>query len=241
MTQLALLADDNTEFPSIHQALEEPNGLLAAGGDLSPARLVKAYQSGIFPWYDDDQPILWWSPDPRCVIQPERFRASRSLQKKIRGATFDIRIDTDFRSVISHCRFRGGSEGTWITEDMKAAYIALHDLGIAHSVECYIEDELAGGLYGVSIGQLFFGESMFHRVTDASKLAFAGLMQAMQSVGCPLVDCQVTNPHLLSLGATEITRQDFAQFLKVNADSGRSIDWDELHGSLVLLPHADVG
>ncbi|HIL83805.1 MAG TPA: leucyl/phenylalanyl-tRNA--protein transferase, partial [Pseudomonadales bacterium] len=182
-----------------------------------------------FPWFDDDQPILWWSPDSRCVIDPTSFSPSRSLAKRIRKADFELRIDDAFSQVIDYCQLRSGDEGTWITDEMKAAYLNLHDSGFAHSFECYINGTLCGGLYGLSIGNLFFGESMFHHVTDASKLAFTGLMKTMANAGCPMVDCQLPNPHLLSLGAFELPRDQFRQILNKHIDKP-SIDWSQLRG-----------
>lgn len=229
MNTLVWLTEDPTLFPDIDDALTDPNGLLAAGGDLSEARLIAAYRQGIFPWFDDDQPILWWSPDSRCVIDPTSFSPSRSLAKRIRKADFELRIDDAFSQVIDYCQLRSGDEGTWITDEMKAAYLNLHDSGFAHSFECYINGTLCGGLYGLSIGNLFFGESMFHHVTDASKLAFTGLMKTMANAGCPMVDCQLPNPHLLSLGAFELPRDQFRQILNKHIDRP-SIDWSQLRG-----------
>lgn len=224
---LPWLAEDEFIFPDIDTALSEPNGLLAAGGDLSITRLLVAYRHGIFPWYEEDQPILWWSPDPRCVIDPATYRPSKSLRKRMNRRDYVIGVDRDFESVIAQCGYRSGNESTWITDDMKTAYINLHRAGYAHSIECYIGDDLAGGLYGVSIGRLFFGESMFHRVRDASKIAFHSLMTMMHEVGCPLVDCQIPNPHLLSMGAVEIPRSAFRGILEKNIDLA-PIDWPGL-------------
>jgi leucyl/phenylalanyl-tRNA--protein transferase len=229
MSALVWLSEDPALFPDIDDALTDPNGLLAVGGDLSEARLIAAYRQGIFPWFDDDQPILWWSPDSRCVIDPTSFSPSRSLAKRIRKADFELRIDDAFSQVIDYCQLRSGDEGTWITDEMKAAYLNLHDSGFAHSFECYMKGTLCGGLYGLSIGNLFFGESMFHHVTDASKLAFTGLMKTMANAGCPMVDCQLPNPHLLSLGAVELPRNQFRQILNKHIDKP-SIDWSQLRG-----------
>ncbi len=229
MQRLTLLDDDNDLFPDISDALVEPNGLLAVGGDLSSSRLLTAYRRGIFPWYDEAQPILWWSPDPRCVIEPPCFRPSRTLARRIRRNEFEIRIDTDFAGVIDACSHRGDAVDTWITRDMIDAYLRLHDLGIAHSLEAYRGDTLAGGLYGIAIGPLFFGESMFHRETDASKVAFAALIKLMLAAGSPMVDCQVSNPHLLSLGAIEIPRQQFQRVLNEHIDKP-GLDWADLRG-----------
>ena len=240
MQRLTLLDDDNDLFPDISDALVEPNGLLAVGGDLSSSRLLTAYRRGIFPWYDEGQPILWWSPDPRCVIEPQHFKPSRSLARKIARAEFEIKIDHDFDSVIAACRLRDGEEGTWITKDMMQAYIDLHEAGVAHSVECYADGDLVGGLYGLSMGRLFFGESMFHKVTDASKVAFAALMEVMNLEACPLVDCQIANPHLFSLGANEIPRQEFQSILRENIDKP-PIDWHVYKGKSILSNERTVG
>ena len=226
MGQLFALNDD-LSFPDIDYALDEPNGLLAVGGDLSTNRLIAAYKNGIFPWYQDNQPILWWSPNPRCVIDPSTFKASKSLAKKIARGEFDIGIDQNFANVIAACSQRDQNEATWITQDMQDAYIRLFEKGVAHSIECYKDGELVGGLYGLSIGSLFFGESMFHRVTDASKVAFAQLMQLMRMQGSPMVDCQLSNPHLLSLGAIEIPRARFKTILRQHINDS-PIDWQQL-------------
>ena len=214
MSTLRWLDPDRLEFPPLHLALKDPNGLLAVGGDLSPERLILAYRSGIFPWYEDNQPILWWSPDPRLVLFPEEFRMSRSLRRRLRQNQFEVRIDSAFNQVLEACSgAREDQDGTWITPEMKAAYQRLHLLGYAHSIETWQDDRLVGGLYGVAIGRLFFGESMFHRVTDASKVALAWLCRLMRSHQCPLIDCQVETGHLLSLGARNIPRDDFVRWL----------------------------
>jgi len=241
MKRVPWLPREHCVFPDIDEALEEPNGLLAAGGDLTPEWLLLAYQTGAFPWYDDEQPILWWSPDPRCVIEPSSFVPSRSLAKRLRRRDYEVHIDRDFRSVIRLCSERPSTKGdlddspddTWITPEMMQAYIELHEAGFAHSVECYIEGRLAGGLYGVSLGNLFFGESMFHRETDASKIAFAHLMKLMASEGSDMVDCQITNPHLQSLGAIEIPREAFRQKLQ-DGLAAPDIDWQSLAGKVNL-------
>ncbi|MDA0790575.1 MAG: leucyl/phenylalanyl-tRNA--protein transferase [Proteobacteria bacterium] len=226
MDQIAILSRDSLAFPPLHHALRNPDGLLAAGGDLSVERLEQAYAHGIFPWYEDGQPILWWSPDPRYVIFPGSFRISRSLRKELRQNRFEVTLDTDFEGVIRACsRPRANADGTWITEDMIRAYVALHHAGLAHSVECYRDGRLAGGLYGVGMGRLFFGESMFHSQTNASKVAFSFLVRMLAASGCPLIDCQVGNPHLESLGAEPITRQDFAGYLQRRDGE---IDWSSL-------------
>lgn len=203
-----------TGFPDAGLALTEPDGLLAAGGDLSPERLLTAYRNGIFPWYSDGQPILWWSPDPRTVLFPEQPKISRSLRKVLRQARFELSYDREFEQVINACAApRKDEAGTWITDAMKQAYTDLYRLGHAHSVECWQNNELVGGLYGVSIGRVFFGESMFSRVRDASKVAFINLARQLENWNFALVDCQVYSPHLASLGASSIPRAQFLQQL----------------------------
>lgn len=202
-------------FPDVKLALREPDGLLAVGGDLSAERILSAYRQGIFPWYSDGQPILWWSPDPRTVLFPEKLAISRSLRKKLRGGKFSVTLDTAFEQVIRQCsKPRPGASGTWITREMERAYILLHQIGYAHSVETWLEDRLVGGLYGVSIGRVFFGESMFSRESDASKIAFAQLVRQVESWGIAMIDCQVYTEHLASLGAEEIPRQSFIRQLQ---------------------------
>ncbi len=197
-------------FPDIESALIEPNGLLAIGGDLRPERLICAYRRGIFPWYSDGQPILWWSPDPRAVLFPHRFHLSRSLRKLINRGAFEITIDQDFTGVVKGCAApRRDQEGTWITGAMAAAFSKLHALGHAHSVECWQDGALVGGLYGVAMGRVFFGESMFSAVTNASKVALAHVCR----LGFELIDCQIPNAHLTRLGAQMIDRKDFAALL----------------------------
>lgn len=202
-------------FPPVERALKDPNGLLCAGGDLSMARLLAAYRRGIFPWYSGHEPILWWSPDPRMVLLCDELRVSRSLAKNIRNKGYQVGVDTAFRDVIAGCSGpRRGEGGTWLGEDMRLAYSALHRAGYAHSFECWRGDELAGGLYGVAIGRMFYGESMFSRATDASKVALVALVEELRARGFPLVDCQVRTPLLASLGAREIPRRDFLRRLK---------------------------
>jgi len=192
-------------------ALAEPDGLLAVGGDLQPERLLEAYARGIFPWFDDRSPILWWSPDPRLVLAPEELHVSRSLARTLRRGTFRVTADTAFDSVIRRCAEKGrpGQRGTWITPEMMDAYGALHRLGFAHSFEAWEGEALAGGLYGVSLGAVFFGESMFADAPDASKVAFARGVAWLASRGVGLVDCQVRTDHLVSLGARELPRREF--------------------------------
>jgi leucyl/phenylalanyl-tRNA--protein transferase len=215
--QLPVLDPFNPDqkFPAPKTALAEPNGLLAAGGCLSSKRLINAYRQGIFPWYSPDEPILWWSPNPRMVLFPEHLIVSRSLRKTIRKIDFSITFDQVFSQVMQHCAApRGEDTGTWISEEMLVAYTQLHQQGIAHSFEAWFNDELVGGLYGIAIGQVFFGESMFHKKTDASKVAFYYLVQQLSEWGYQLIDCQVHSPHLGSLGAEEIGRKEFSSLLK---------------------------
>ncbi|MBN3561328.1 leucyl/phenylalanyl-tRNA--protein transferase [Aliamphritea spongicola] len=213
-------------FPPIEEALEEPNGLLAAGADLSPERLLSAYRQGIFPWFADDEPILWWSPNPRCVMRPEAIHLSKSLRKRIRREGFDVSFDNDFAAVIKACAEpRPGQPETWITEDIQQAYINLHRLGHAHSVEVREDGQLVGGLYGIAIGKLFFGESMFSRRTDASKIAYVFFAKQLQKWGYALIDCQVYNDHLASLGAEVIPRTEFKQYLDRYLDMPCTHSW----------------
>jgi leucyl/phenylalanyl-tRNA--protein transferase len=201
-------------FPPLDAALDDPNGLLAAGGDLSPARLLAAYQHGIFPWYNEAQPILWWSPDPRMVLFVGEFKLPRSLRRVVRQRRFEIRADTAFREVMEGCAEpRRGQSGTWITAAVIDAYTALHREGHAHSLEAWREGELVGGLYGVTIGRMFFGESMFTRETDASKVALVKLVAMLGHMGMPLIDCQQETEHLARLGARPIPRRKFADWL----------------------------
>lgn len=204
----------NHAFPPVEKALVEPNGLLAAGGDLSLERLLAAYRQGIFPWYNPGSPILWWSPDPRMVLFPDEFKVSHSLRKALRRKHYEIRMDTAFAQVILACAEpRDTSLGTWITLPMQQAYIRLHETGFAHSVETWIDGELAGGLYGVALGRVFFGESMFSRANNASKIALAHLIRQLQVWKFGLIDCQMSTPHLASLGAREIPRAEFSALL----------------------------
>ncbi|WP_372835747.1 leucyl/phenylalanyl-tRNA--protein transferase [Pontibacterium sp.] len=223
---IAWLDNESNSFPAIHTALKEPNGLLAAGGDLSPARLKEAYRQGIFPWYNQGEPILWWSPDPRCVLFPEQLHISRSLRKRIRKQDYDVSFDTDFEAVVDACAEpRANGDGTWITRAMKGAYCDLHRQGIAHSVELRINGRLVGGLYGLAMGKMFFGESMFSRETDASKIAFVLMVEQLQNWGYALIDCQVSNNHLKSLGAKEIPRAEFKRYLNKYLDQTSGHDW----------------
>lgn len=215
MSQIPWL-DHTLKFPSTSTALTDPDGLLAAGGDLSPDRLLQAYSQGIFPWYSEGQPILWWSPDPRCVIFPHEVHISRSLKKFIRQTKPTLTFDQAFAEVIHHCARLDTDEGTWITNEMEEAYIELHQLGFAHSVEVWDEKELIGGLYGIAIGRCFFGESMFSLRPNASKIAFTSLCKQLKEWNYAIIDCQVENPHLLTLGAHCIDRKDFLSILNKN-------------------------
>jgi leucyl/phenylalanyl-tRNA---protein transferase len=201
-------------FPPVQRALRAPNGLLAAGADLSVDRLIDAYRHGIFPWYSEGQPVLWWSPDPRMVLYPANVAVSKSLRKRLRSAEYQIRADTCFGEVMRACAEpRKGQPGTWINPEMLCAYAALHAVGLAHSIETWKHGELAGGLYGVAIGRVFFGESMFTRATDASKLALVHLSRQLDRWGFGVIDCQMATAHLASLGAREIPRADFLRAL----------------------------
>ncbi|GHT91240.1 leucyl/phenylalanyl-tRNA--protein transferase [Betaproteobacteria bacterium] len=201
----------NAPFPPLSRALREPNGLLAAGDDLSLPRLLQAYRQGIFPWFSAGEPVLWWSPDPRMVLFPDEFRLHRSLRKTLRNGFYEVRLDTAFPQVMHACAQtpRREQDGTWITDDIAAAYCALHGAGWAHSVETWMDGELAGGLYGVAIGRMFYGESMFAHRRDASKIAFAHLVRFLRARGFGLIDCQMKTAHLASLGAREIPRSEF--------------------------------
>lgn len=214
MIRLPQLSPFRLDFPPVSKALDNPNGLLAFGGDLRPDRLLAAYRQGIFPWYDEP-PILWWSPDPRAVIYPEAVHISRSLRKTLRRGEFSVTLDQDFDAVIAGCSDRAS---TWITPDMQQAYREMHRLGHAHSVEVWKSGELVGGLYGMALGQVFFGESMFSRATDASKTALVYLCGQLQDWNFRVIDCQVGNDHTRSLGATEITRVEFCRLLALHVD-----------------------
>lgn len=213
-------ADRSYAFPPVEHALKEPDGLLAVGGDLAPQRILSAYRHGIFPWFSPGQPILWWSPDPRAVLFPDQLKVARSLRKTINKGSYQVRFDTAFARVIRACAAtpRRGQNGTWITPEMQQAYIRLHEMGYAHSAESWHGDELVGGLYGMRLGRVFFGESMFSHRSDASKVAFVHLVRRLQEEGVVLIDCQVTTDHLLSLGAEEIPRRRFVELLGQYAD-----------------------
>lgn len=206
--------DPDGPFPPVHYALREPDGLLAIGGDLAPGRLLRAYRQGIFPWYSAGQPILWWSPDPRAVLLPDQLHVSRSLRRTLRKSPYRISLDQAFDRVIAACAgTRPGADGTWITAEMETAYQALHCRGHAHSVEAWQGDRLVGGLYGLSIGRAFFGESMFSRAPDASKVAFTHLVRQLRAWRFELVDCQIQTGHLARFGARPMPREAFIRRL----------------------------
>ena len=208
-------------FPADERALREPNGLLAAGGALSQPWLLAAYHRGIFPWISEGEPILWWTPDPRLVLVPDEVHISHSLRKTLRRRSFEVRADTDFAAVLRGCAApRPPAPGTWITPAMQAAYLRMHELGHAHSVECWKGGRLVGGLYGMAIGRVFFGESMFALETDASKVALAHLARLLSNRGYGMIDCQMTTAHLLSMGAREVTRARFTAALRQWATEG---------------------
>ncbi|MBA4382612.1 MAG: leucyl/phenylalanyl-tRNA--protein transferase [Sideroxydans sp.] len=216
-------------FPPVGRALAKPNGLLAAGGDLSPARLLEAYRNGIFPWFSLGDPILWWSPDPRMALFPSEFKLSTSLRKTLTKANFEVRTDHAFEQVVRACAApRQGENGTWIVEEMIAAYGELHRLGHAHSVEVRMEGELVGGLYGVAFGKMFYGESMFSRRTDGSKIAFAHMARQLERWDFGMIDCQMYTPHLASLGAREIPRAEFIARLQdlINCEPMQNFQFD---------------
>lgn len=204
--------DDDLVFP--HPSLANEDGLLAAFGDLSPERLILAYSNGIFPWFSEDEPILWWSPDPRFILNPKDIRISHSMKKLIKKNTYKITFDNSFREVISNCSSLRKEDGTWITNDMIEAYCKLHELGYAHSVEAWHEDKLVGGLYGINLGKCFFGESMFSIMSNASKVAFITLCRKLEEQEYNMIDCQVYTEHLESLGAMSVSRERFLQLLE---------------------------
>ena len=229
---LTWLQRDSLNFPPLHRALREPNGLLAAGGDLSPERLIQAYRHGCFPWFQDGQPILWWSPDPRTVLFPDELHVSRSLEKCLRQQHYKVTFDQQFSQVIQACAApRTYADGTWITTPMQVAYLQLHEQGIAHSVEVWRDEELVGGLYGLAMGQLFFGESMFSRADNASKVGFVTLVRQLQSWGFGLIDCQMPTQHLHSFGARAISREAFAEYLRNGLNLPTSANWRAWSGA----------
>ncbi len=244
------LLQDSAPFPPVERALHKPNGLLAMGGDLTPARLLEAYRHGIFPWFNEDDPILWWSPDPRMVLFPQEFKVSRSLRKTLRAGNYEVRADSAFEQVMRACAApRPGQNGTWIHEEMIASYTELHRMGYAHSVEVWMPKtdpmrqlqaegrqhgsddlELAGGLYGMSIGRMFFGESMFSRRADASKIALAHLCTQLSRWNFGMIDCQMNTAHLASLGAREIPRKEFVARLRELVNyANREPPWELEH------------
>ncbi len=219
----------NEPFPPVQSALAEPNGLLAAGGDLSAERLIEAYRQGIFPWFSDGEPILWWSPDPRMVLVPAEIKVTRSLAKVLRNRAFEVRADSAFREVMQSCAEpRANQRGTWISDAMIKAYHTLHRRGIAHSIETWIDGELAGGLYGVAIGRMFYGESMFTRVPDASKIALVHLARQLQRWDFELIDCQMHTAHLERMGGRAIPRTAFMRKL------GELVNYPPISGAWVL-------
>ena len=226
------ITPETKDFPDPSLA-EGTNGLLAVGGDLSEERLLAAYRAGIFPWYGDGDPILWWSPSPRFILRPERLRVSRRLARTIRQGRFTVRVDRDCPAVIEACRetrIKSG-EGTWITEEMRAAYMMLHERGHVHSVECWQGEELAGGLYGVALGGVFCGESMCARVPDASKVALAALCRMMRENGFDFIDCQVHTGHLARMGADEVSGKEFRRMLALALENRRAQEcWGRLAG-----------
>lgn len=238
--------EGDAPFPPLAVALDEPNGLLAAGGELTSERLLTAYRSGIFPWYADGQPVLWWSPDPRMIVAPHQFVPKRSLAKVLRNKLYEIRCDSAFEAVMRACASapRDGQSGTWITEEMIAAYVRLHRAGHAHSIETWIDGGLAGGLYGLAIGRMFYGESMFSHSTDASKLAFAHLCAFLAEQECGMIDCQMNTDHLASLGGHEIPRAQFVRELAALARAPAMTGWNRIsrrfHPTAALDVHSSV-
>ena len=220
-------SDPPEAFPDIEEAMREPDGLLAAGGDLSSERLLYAYRKGIFPWFDEGQPVLWWSPDPRCVLRPADYHVSRRLWRDIAASRLKLTFNTAFAEVMEACAGpRRSAQGTWITTDMRRAYSGLHDEGWAHSIEVRDNGKLVGGVYGVAIGRIFFGESMFSARSNASKVALLGLCRLLETHRFDLLDCQVVSGHLLTLGATTMPRHEFREILDAGcADAERFCDW----------------
>ena len=228
MPRLTLLQpeDPPEDFPDPALALASPNGLLALGGDLSPERLLAAYRRGIFPWYEDGQPIMWWSPDPRAILLPGEFHISRSLRRTLRSERYTVSADHDFGGVIAACAETRALQGTWITVEMRTAYMRLHELGHAHSIETWLDDRLVGGVYGIAIGQVFFGESMFSTGTDASKVALVALMRELTRRGFSLLDCQIETGHLNSLGSRLMERGEFVSTVnRLTASPEQKSSW----------------
>jgi len=234
--------EPDAPFPPVETALRRPDGLLAFGGDLSVPRLRNAYLHGIFPWFSEGQPILWWSPDPRTVFETAALRPNRRFARSLRGSAWTLRADTAFAEVVGACARapRPGQDGTWITDDMRDAYVALHAAGLAHSVEVFDGAALVGGIYGVAIGRMFFGESMFSARTGASKAALFGLARQMRRWDMPLIDAQVGNPHLASLGADSLPRARFVASLGELTDARAPVDgpWTDAFGE---MPAAALG
>lgn len=237
--RLAWIASDDPPgtFPPVHMAFDEPNGLLAAGGDLSPERVLSAYQRGIFPWYEDGQPILWWSPDPRCVFMPQEFRLSRRMHRLARRDATEVTFNRAFTAVIAACAApRRDLPGTWITAEMRDAYVELHRLGWAHSVEIWRAGRLVGGLYGLAIGRVFFGESMFSRESNASKFALFAACRRLAASNFTLFDCQTVSRHLLSLGAELMARDRFTEWLARDCfPADRYQDWPQYAAKIADL------
>lgn len=238
-----LAADPAAPFPPAESALREPDGLLAIGGDLSPQRLLNAYASGVFPWFSEGQPILWWSPDPRTVFRTDGVRLSSRFRRQLRSSHWIVRADTAFAQVIDACASipRAGQDGTWITTPMQQAYIELHRLGHAHSLEVFDGTRLVGGIYGVAVGRMFFGESMFSADSGGSKVALAALAAHLHSRGWPLLDAQVENPHLMRLGAQRLPRAEFLQQVRLQVDQvAPPGSWSERHGERPASTLAEV-
>jgi leucyl/phenylalanyl-tRNA--protein transferase len=222
---MSFLLTSRLFFPPLEDALVEPNGLLAAGGDLSPERLIKAYRCGVFPWFNENETILWWSPDPRMVLFPNELKVSHSLNKILKKRNYEIRVDSAFNEVIRACAApRKGQAGTWIHSDMISAYITLHEMGLAHSVETWIDGKLKGGLYGVAQGKIFFGESMFSQINNTSKIAFVHLVKQLEKWNYSMIDCQMKTTHLASFGAREIPRKEFSHRLKESVNYQNQIE-----------------
>lgn len=220
---MILLNSKTPQFPDPNSAALEPDGLLAVGGNLSCSTLLSAYRMGIFPWFSEGDPLLWWSPSIRCVLDPHRIHISKSLNRQLRQQRFDISIDQAFPAVIKNCADRKDNQGTWITNEMIAAYVRLHQQGHAHSIEVWQDSDLIGGIYGLAIGGIFCGESMFSHRANASKIAMVYLCRHLIKQGYSLLDCQIVSDHLLSMGATSMNRQDFLNLIATQ--NNRSIDW----------------
>lgn len=225
MSNISWLSAQDFDFPDVNRALKQPNGLLALGGDLGNERLLSAYSNGIFPWYEEGQPILWWSPNPRSVLFPQHLHTSKSLKKLMNKGIFQVTFNQAFNTVMGHCARDGTDKGTWITPDIKQAYTDLFHMGIAHSAETWRNGELVGGLYGLTMGKVFFGESMFSLEANASKVAFASMVDKLIADGFILIDCQVHSRHLASLGAREIPRKQFIALLRDAISDPRHSNW----------------